>query len=287
MHEITLRQGTVRFFEAGDGPPILFVHGLFVDHTLWSPVIDELRKSHRCIAPDWPLGSHTRAMNADADLSPVGMAQLVADFVDALGVDRVTLVGNNSGGVICQLVAADHSDHISRLVLTNCDALDVFPPPGFEYLTWLPRIPGATYLAAQAMYRIAAVRRGKKAFGALTKRPLSDSQLKKWVSPAATNGAVRRDSGKFAKGVNKKVTLGAAERLSGFAGPALLLWGEDDPYFTIDLASRLKGCFANARLERIADATVFSPLDQPAQVAAGIARFIAGCSDVRAVATSN
>ena len=277
MNEIELPAGTLRYVDVGKGATILFVHGLFVDHELWSPVIDELSKSHRCIAPDWPLGSHTRPMNADADLSPLGMARLVADFVAAMGLHDVTLVGNDSGGAICQLVVTEHPDCVARLVLTNCDALEVFPPPGFEYLGWLPRIPGAMYVASQAMYRIAAMRHGKTAFGALTKEPLADAQVKGWVAPAATNSGVRRDAGKFARGVSNKLTLTAAERLSRFKGPALLLWGEDDPFFTIDLASRLKERFSDARVERIADATVFSPLDQPAKIAAGIARFITDC----------
>ena len=275
MQEIALRQGTLRYLEVGQGPPVVFVHGLFVNHKLWSPLIDQLAKSHRCIAPDWPLGSHTQAMNADADLSPAGMAKLVADFIDALDLEDVTLVGNDSGGAISQVVAAEHADSIARLVLTNCDALEVFPPQGFEYLGWLPYIPGALFLMSQAMYRIRPLRHGKSAFGALTKKPLSDSLVQEWVAPSANSRLVRRDAGKFAAGVNKKITLGAAEKLPQFPGPALLVWGEDDPFFTIELAGRLKNYFANSQLVRVADAGVFSPLDQPEKLAAEIARFIA------------
>jgi len=278
MNEAVLSQGTVRYVDVGSGPTVLFVHGLLVDHDLWMPVIDELSKSHRCIAPDWPLGSHTMPMHADADLSPPGVARLVADFIRELQLEDVTLVANDSGGVVSQLVAADHPGAIARLVLTNCDALEVFPPPGFEYMAWLPRIPGATYLVAQAMYRIGPLRRAKTAFGALTKEPISNSQLKKWVASAATDGGIRRDMVKFMRGASNKITLAVAQRLPRFAGPALLLWGEDDPFFTISLAERLKDCFAHARLERVADATVFVALDQPKQVVAGIANFIAETS---------
>ena len=203
------------------------------------------------------------------------MAQLVADFIRTLGLDDVTLVGNDSGGVICQLVAADHSDCISRLVLTNCDALEVFPPAGFEYISLLPRIPGALFALSRAMYHLPALRRSRTAFGALTKQPLTDGLLEKWVTPAAKDRGIRRDAGKFGRGVSNSVSLGVAERLRNFPGPAMLLWGVDDPFFTIDLAGRLKERFKDAQVESISDATVFSPLDQPAQVANGIARFIA------------
>lgn len=287
MNELALPQGTIRYLDAGTGPSIVFVHGLFVDHELWAPAIDVLCKSHRCIAPDWPLGSHTRPMHANADLSPAGMAQLVADFIRALDLDDVTLVANDSGGVIAQLVAADHARCIARLVLTNCDALEVYPPPGFEYLAWLPRIPGAMYLMSQLMFRSRALRHGKTAFGALTKRPLPDAQVKQWVKPAATNRRVRRNAGKFMRGGSNKLTLSVAQRLARFPGPALLLWGQDDPFFTIELAGRLKECFADGRLETIADATVFSPLDQPGEVAAGISRFIADCTAAPSAASSS
>jgi pimeloyl-ACP methyl ester carboxylesterase len=249
------------------------VHGLFVDHQLWMPVIDKLSRTHRCLAPDLPLGSHSVPMHSDADLSPAGMARLAADFIAALELNDVTLVGNDSGGVISQLTVADHPARIARLVLTNCDGLEVFPPPGFEYLGWLPLIPGAMYVVSQAMYRLPALRRGKTAFGGLTKRPLADALLKQWVTPSAKSGAIRRDSGKFARGANKRVTLAVAERLPKFPGPALLLWGEDDPFFTLDLAGRLKNCFSDARLERIPDAKTFVSLDQPEKVAAAIAEF--------------
>jgi pimeloyl-ACP methyl ester carboxylesterase len=163
MKQITVPQGTLRYVDQGSGPPVVFVHGLFVDHELWLPVIEKLSRTHRCIAPDLPLGSHTLPMHRDADLSPAGMARLVADFLAALDLKDVTLVGNDSGGAISQLTVADHPARISRLVLTNCDALEVFPPKGFEYMGWLPRIPGAMYLVGQAMYRIPAMRRGKTA----------------------------------------------------------------------------------------------------------------------------
>ena len=93
QHEVQLPQGTVRYRERGTGEPIVFVHGALVNADLWRKVVPELAKDFRCIAPDLPLGSHTPAMNADADLSPIGNARLIADFLEALGLERVTLVG--------------------------------------------------------------------------------------------------------------------------------------------------------------------------------------------------
>src|SRR5688500_18689891 len=128
MKEVRLKQGVVRYREVGSGPPLVFVHGLLVNGELWRKVVPLLSGSYRCIVPDWPLGSHAVALEPDAELSPVGVAALIADFLAALELKGVTLVGNDSGGALCQLVATRHPERLGRLVLTTCDAFEVFPP---------------------------------------------------------------------------------------------------------------------------------------------------------------
>ena len=98
--------GTIRYRDVGTGPSrSLFVHGLLVNGSLWDPAVERLRADHRCIVPDWPLGSHSVPMNPDADLDPPAIAELVAELIDALELEDVTLVGNDSGGAISQMVA--------------------------------------------------------------------------------------------------------------------------------------------------------------------------------------
>lgn len=274
MNQVTLPQGTIHYTDAGRGPTVLFVHGLLVDGELWQGVAAPLALTHRCIVPTWPLGSHTAPMNADADLSPAGMAKLVADFMVALDLHDVTLVGNDSGGAICQVVAARHPDRVGRLVLTNCDALEVFPPKGFEYLAWLPRIPGLMFLVARAMLYLPFLRRLKMAYGALTRQPISDALLRRWVQPGARSSGVRRDTQKFLRGVGPAVTLDAAEGLRGFSRPALFLWA-DDRYFPLALAERLAAYLPDCRVEPVAESRTFVPIDQPIVIADAIARFAA------------
>src|SRR5262249_29099708 len=126
---IELPQGPITYRVAGPAdsavPPVVFVHGLLVDNQLWTAVADLLAEQGiRSYAPNWPLGSHPVAMNADADLSPRGIAAIINGFLAALDLTDVTLVGNDTGGALCQyLIDADHS-RIGRLVLTNCDAFD-------------------------------------------------------------------------------------------------------------------------------------------------------------------
>ena len=112
-------QGAIAYRDLGEGGPIVFVHGLLVDGRLWSGVAERLASEFRCLVADWPMGSHRTAMRPDADLAPPGMAQIVVAFMDALGIERATLVGNDTGGAISQIVTAHHPDRVERLVLTN------------------------------------------------------------------------------------------------------------------------------------------------------------------------
>lgn len=273
MREIELPQGIVEYRDLGRGSPVVFVHGLMVDGRLWMQVAERLAAHHRCIVPDWPLGSHRRPMHADADLSPAGVARLVAALIERLDLRDVTLVGNDSGGAIAQLVAAYHGDRIARLVLTNCDALEHFPPPGFAYLRWLPWVPGLMTMLALAMRWIAPLRRLPFAYGALSARPLPGELLRAWVEPTL-DPAVRRDTAKFLRAVDRRITLDAAELLRAKKVSTRLVWGTDDPFFTIDLATRLRDVIG-AELVPIPHARTFAALDEPAAVATAIARFAA------------
>src|SRR5829696_5790763 len=147
---VDLPQGRVSYRERGTGEPIVFVHGVFTNGDLWRKVVPVLATRYRCLTPDWPLGSHLESMRPDADLSTPGLARLVADFLAALDLDNVTLLGNDTGGAICQLVIANHPERVGRLVLTSCDAFEVYPPAPFGFLRLIPTVPGAMFALAQS-----------------------------------------------------------------------------------------------------------------------------------------
>jgi pimeloyl-ACP methyl ester carboxylesterase len=252
----------------------VFVLGLLVVGRLWGPVVERLSVRHRCIVPTWPLGSHRRPMRPEADLSPTGAAKLVADFIEELDLRDATLVGNDSGGAIAQLVAARRGARIGRLVLTNCDALEVFPPKKFAYLRWLPWIPGLMTVLAHAMRWFEPLLGMPFAYGALTRRPLPMELLREWAAPAI-DPSVRRDTAKFLRGVDRRTTLAVADELRVRAIPTRLVWGTDDPFFTIELATRLRDTIGG-ELVPVPHAGTFAPLDEPEAVAAAIDRFVAG-----------
>lgn len=287
MPTIDLPQGTLRYDDVGSGPAVVFIHGLLVNGKLWRKVTPELSGSARCIVPDLPLGSHDIPMNPDANLSVEGVAKLVADLLEALDLRDATLVGNDSGGAIAQVVAARHSERIGRLVLTTCDAYDVFPPALFSYLRVLPWIPGLIALLAKSMLRVTALRNLPLAYGLLAKSGIPNEIAKSYVEPCATNPAIRRDVAKFARTASPSLTLQVAKELRSFDRPVLLLWTPEDRFFPLSLAERFLQDLPNARLVTIEDAYVFVSEDQPERVAREIAKFLADDATTGARATFN
>jgi pimeloyl-ACP methyl ester carboxylesterase len=271
MNEARLPQGRIRYREAGNGEPILLVHGLLTNSELWREVIPRLAADFRVIAPDWPLGSHTIPLNDGADLSPPGLAQIVADFMAELDLDGVTLVGNDTGGAICQLVATRHAERIARLVLTPCDAYENFPPPLFRPLRLLAHVPGAVFAIGNQL-RLAPARRAPLAYGWVTKR--ADSALtRSWIDPALKSKAIRRDAAAVLKGMSNRYTLEAAERFAEFQKPVLIAWAPEDRFFKLSYGERLAGAFPDSRLELIEDSYTFAPVDQPERTAELIGAF--------------
>lgn len=271
--EVELAQGRVRYFEAGAGEPIVFVHGLLVNANLYRKVVPRLAPDFRCICLDLPLGSHELPMSPGADLTPPGLADLIADAIEAIGLDGATLVGNDTGGGLSQLVITRRPERISRLVLTSCDAYDNFPPSFFDYLKLAARVPGA-FTFGFAPLRIRALRRLPIAFGWLVHGAIDAEASDSYVLPVLTNRGVRNDVRRILPELNPKHTLAAAERLGDFDKPVLIAWSRDDKFFPLAHADRLAADFPNARLEWIESARTFSPEDQPERLAELIAGFV-------------
>jgi pimeloyl-ACP methyl ester carboxylesterase len=275
LNRVALPQGTVSYRVAGPSnstlPPVVFVHGLLVDGLLWTGVADALANSGiRSYAPDWPLGSHREPMNADADLSPRGVARIVIDFLTALDLVDVTLVGNDTGGAVCQFLVDTDPDRIGRLVLTNCDAFDTFPPAPFVPLVKAGR--SAKLLKPMlASMRPKFLRHGPLGFGLLFNNEPDAGITRGWIEPCASDKAIRRDTAKVLRGIKRKDLLDVSTRLSGFTKPVHLVWGDADKHFKIGFGERLAAVFPNARLTPVVGGRTFIPMEQPDQVAAVIA----------------
>ena len=269
--EIELPAGRIRYREAGSGKPVVFVHGYLVDGRLWDGVVDRLSDRCRCIAPDWPIGAQQIAMKPGADLSPPGIAATISSLLEALDLEDVTIVGNDSGGAMSQVLVSRHPERVGRLVLTNCDTHDNFPPGIFKHLPKLAALPGGMSLIA-APFRIGAVSRA--AFKPFTRTPIPADLIASWMRPGIHDPGVRRDLKKVTVGMHRRYTLEAAEKLRGSQLPILLTWAPGDKLFPISYAERLASETGNARLVEIPGSSTFVPLDQPQRLADEIANFV-------------
>ncbi len=271
-HSIALSGGTIHYSESGEGPPIVFVHGFLANGRLWERVVRRLSPTARCIVPDWPFGSHPEAMRPDADLTPGGAARIIDEFLEALALNDATVVGNDSGGAVCQILVTERPGRVGRLVLTNCDNYEKFPPGVFKLIVRAARLPGVYSLIINSM-RLPASRRSPLAYGALTAETMDDELLASFTDPSIRDGAVRRDGKKFISGADPRLTLAAAARFPELEIPVLLAWGADDRFFTLGDAERMAAAIPDCSLVEIAGARTFAMLDRPAEVAAAIAEF--------------
>jgi pimeloyl-ACP methyl ester carboxylesterase len=243
-----------------------------VDGRLWDGVAERLAARFDCIVPDWPMGSHVVAMEDAADLSPPGQAALVAELIGALGLERAIVVGNDSGGAVSQILAAHHPERVERLILTNCDTFEHFPPFPFNLMRPVARLPGGM-AALSAPFRLGPMARAT--YGLLVERPLDPALVDAWLEPSLRDPAIRRDARKLIVGAHKRHTLDAAERLRGFDRPALFVWGAQDRFFKLDHARRLAAVLGDPPVVEIEGARTFVPLDRPDAVADAIAAHLA------------
>ncbi|GAB5900823.1 alpha/beta hydrolase [Mycolicibacterium mageritense] len=266
MSIIEINAGTIHFEEFGptDGRPVVFVHGYMMGGQLWRQVSARLAsRGLRCIAPTWPLGAHPDPLRPGADRSIRGVAGIVADTLTALDLHDVVLVGNDTGGVVTQLVAVHHPERIGALVLTSCDAFEHFPPPILKPLIVAARTKALFRTAAQAV-RIPAVR--KRAYAGLAYSDI-DTLTHEWVRTALSDPAIAEDLRQFTLSLRTEVTTTVAARLPEFDKPTLIAWSADDMLFEVGDGERLAGIIPNARLEIIEGARTFSMVDRPDRLA--------------------
>jgi pimeloyl-ACP methyl ester carboxylesterase len=273
MPQVTLSAATVEYRESGPKdstfPVVVFVHGALVDSRLWDAVATRLAgEGFRCLQPNLPLGAHTIAVSDRAALTPVGVAGLLNDFLSALDLDDVTLVGNDTGGGLCQFLVDAHPERVGRLVLTNCDAFDKFPPFPFNAVFALMRTQ-LSVTALMATMGPTAMRHSPLGFGLLAHH-LDPALTADWLRPARTDRRIAGDFAALARGIGRTDLSDVAPRLRRFTKPATVVWGLDDRCFTPALGRRLAALFPDSTLIEVPGASTFVPLDNPGAVSDAI-----------------
>ena len=259
----------------GEGPVIVLCHGLLMTASLWDEVVEELGPGYRCLRPTLPLGAHPRPMRADADLSLRGQVRLLAEFLERLELQEVTLVFNDWCGA--QLLVAEGSDgRVGRLVLASCETYDNYPPglPG-RVAALAARLPGGLAAALKPL-RFKALRRLPMTFGLMSKRPVPDELFDQWLEPALSQAAIRRDLRKYAGDTRqgRQQLVKANSGLSGFGKPVLVVWAAEDKVMPVTAGRRLAASFPDSRFVEIPDSRTLIPVDQPRALAGAIATFV-------------
>jgi pimeloyl-ACP methyl ester carboxylesterase len=275
MRDVELPAGVIEYDEVGSGPPVVLLHGVLMDHTLWDRVLPLLPGGFRYLRPVLPLGAHRRPMRPGADLTLRGQVRLVADFLDALDLDAVTLVHTDWGGALF-LTAYGWDRRVARQVILPCEAYDNFPPglPG-KMVTLATRLPGGLQLAARQL-RIGWLRRSPLLFGQMARRPVPDALARRWTEPLLRDPGIRRDLLAYARDpFDKRELIRNTEALGRFTGETLVLWSPDNRVMPPAHGRRLAELLPAGRYAEIPGAYVLSMLDEPEAVAREIGRFLA------------
>jgi pimeloyl-ACP methyl ester carboxylesterase len=273
MAELALTAGTIEYEDTGgDGPVLVLLAGLVMDGSVWDPLVEQLRGEYRCVVPTLPLGAHRKAMRPDADLSLAGFAAMVAELLERLDLEDVTLVQNDHAAGL--VLAGQNPRRVARLVISSCEAFENYPPglPG-KNVRLTAFVPGAIFVTMQAM-RVRALRRLPIAFGWMSKRPLPDALVDRWLEPLQRQRAVRRDLRKYVTGGRRRQMVETCERLRAFARPALVVWTPEDKVQRPEHGRRFAELLPDARLVEIADSYTLIMRDQPHAFARAIREFV-------------
>jgi pimeloyl-ACP methyl ester carboxylesterase len=273
--QVELTAGPVEYTDTGgDGPVVVLLHGLLMDASLWDAVITDLGSDYRCVAPTLPLGAHSHPVRADADLSLRGIARLTAELIEHLDLRDVTLVGNDTGGALVQLLLCEDTSRIGKVVLASCDAFDNFPP-GLtgKALVSSGKLPPALFGLFMQQMRVKPVRRLPMTFGWLTKR--GDSATARWMRPILRQPQIRRDTVRVLRAISgdRALLVEAAKCLPTFDRPALVVWAQHDRVMPPEHGRRLADLLPKAKLVEVPDSYTLLPLDQPEAFAKAIREF--------------
>jgi pimeloyl-ACP methyl ester carboxylesterase len=264
-HSVETPSGRISYVERGTGPVALFVHGVLLNGHLWRHQLAELSDIRRTIAVDLLAHGDTE-IAPDQDVSVTANAQMLEEFLDALTIDQVDLVGNDSGGGIAQIFAARYPQRVRSLTLTDCDTHDNWPPEAFKPFLAMAA-GGGLRGALDAMLADTRIYRSPQALGPAYEHPerLSDDSIETYLRPLVRTEQRTRDLQRFLAAFDNSHTLAIEGRLKALKAPTLIVWGTDDVYFDVKWSHWLADTIHGARRVELQGARIFFPEERPTE----------------------
>jgi len=259
-HSVRTASGLISYTEQGTGPVALFVHGVLLNSYLWRHQLEDLSDIRRCIAVDLLAHGDTE-IAPDQDVSVTANAKMLKEFLDALHIDQVDLVGNDSGGGIAQIFAVLYPERVRSLTLTDCDTHDNWPPEAFKPFLAMAA-GGGLRGTLETMLSDKTVYRSPQALGPAYEHPdqLSDQSIEKYLRPLVKTEQRTRELQRFLAAFDHKHTLAIEAQLKTLKAPTLIVWGTDDVYFDLKwshwLAENIPGTRRRVELQ---GARIFFP----------------------------
>ncbi|GGV46161.1 alpha/beta fold hydrolase [Streptomyces longisporoflavus] len=275
MARIELSAGPVEYEDTGGtGTPIVLLHGLVQDGSVWRHVVEELGDEFRCLVPTLPYGSHRVPLKPGAELSPRTMARLIGEFADALDLgDDAVFVENDAGRL--QQLAAERPDRVGRMVIAGCEAFDNYPPrAGGKMMDAAARVPGGIALLIRVLSVRALRRVPGTGYAVMAHRPVPHDLTDRWLAPLRTDPGARRILVRYLRSARRTEMLEAARALRAYDRPALVVWGRQDKMMPPEHGRRFADLLPKSRLVELDDCRTLIPLDRPDGLAAAIREFV-------------
>src|SRR5580698_6232255 len=259
-HSVQTASGRISYVEQGSGPVALFVHGVLLNSHLWRHQLADLSDIRRSIAVDLLAHGDTE-IAPNQDVSVTANAKMLKEFLDALNIDQLDLVGNDSGGGISQIFAALYPERVRSLTLTDCDTHDNWPPEAFKPFVDMVRAGGLRG-TLEAMLADKSIYRSPQALGPAYEHPeqVSDDAIETYLRPFISTEQRTRDLERFLKAFDYKHTLAIEARLKTLNAPTLIVWGTGDVYFDVKWSRWLADTIPGTRRRvEFTDARIFFP----------------------------
>ena len=263
---VDTRSGRIAYSEKGAGPVALFVHGVLLNGYLWRNQLEALSDLRRCIAIDLLAHGDTE-IGATQDVSATANAQMIAEFLDALAVDQVDLIGNDSGGGIAQIFAASNPARIRSLTLTDCDTHDNWPPDAFKPFLEMAA-SGGLRGTLEAVLGDKNIYRSRAALGPAYENPerVTDATIETYLRPFLRTEGRLRDLERFLAAFDCSHTVAVEASLRKLRAPTLIVWGTDDVYFDVQWSHWLAEVIPGTkRRVELSGARIFFPEERASE----------------------